>query len=287
MKIKVSSSFGGVISSGSYENARPSFSAELEYDFPEQASVADMTNSVHENQTHLHAICYQQFKEVEQQMIVERINKERKDIRFRKAPNGKLYPSVTSVLNYDADFMIPDYQLQQYASVGNITHARVREYISTGKWVEPKDLKECWGDIVIITKGDLGLGISEGNFPAFLEDYPIEEMKNGEAIFNDEYEYCGEYDFIGIPKGGKWAKLGAEPVPTVFDCKRTIDEEKNFCQESAYAKCLGDKYKQIITVPLNGKTKQGFSTPVVSQKLEYYFTIFTNKRKSFRQRFGC
>jgi hypothetical protein len=284
MKIKVSASYSGVISTGSYENSRPAFSAEVEFDFPQDASSADTKEIIELQQTVLHEVCYGQFKSVEQQMIVERINRERKDIRFRKAPNGKLYPSVTSVLNYDADFQMPDYQLQQYASVGTITHARVREFISTGKWLEPKDIKECWGDIVVVTKGDLGLGISEGDFPAFLAEYPIKELKNGTDLFNEEYEYSGEHDATGIPTGGKWDKLGAKPVPTVFDFKRTISEEKNLCQVSAYAKCLGSEFKQLIIVPINGKTKQGYSIP---DKLDYHFTIFTNKRKEFRKRFGC
>jgi hypothetical protein len=283
MKIKVNSSYSGVISSGSYENSRPGFSAELEYDYT--GNDEGLKSNIELNQKFLHDICFNQFKSVEQQMIVERINKERKDIRFRKAPNGKLMPSVTSILNYDADFSIPDYQLQQYASVGTITHARVAEYIKSGKWVEPKDLKEVWSNIVIVTKGDLQLNVAEGDFPAFLADYPIKDMQNGKTIFNDEFEYCGEMDFTGIPEGGKWAKLGAKPVPTVFDVKRTIDEEKNFCQTSAYAK--PDDYKQVIIVPINNKTKQGYSTPIVTDKLDYYFTLFSNKRKSFRERFGC
>ena len=283
MKIKVNSSYSGVISSGSYENSRPGFSAELEYDY--QGTDEQVKGNIEANQKFLHDICFNQFKSVEQQMIIERINKERTDIRFRKAPNGKLYPSVTSILNYDADFSIPDYQLQQYASVGTITHARVAEFIKSGKWVEPKDLKEIWSNIVIVTKGDLQLNVSEGDFPAFLADYPIEEMKNGETLFNDAYEYCGEYDFIGIPRGGKWAKLGANPVLTLFDVKRTVDEEKNFCQITAYAECLG--IKQFCVVPINGKTKQGYSTPVVSDKKDYYFTLFTNKRKAFRERYGA
>ena len=286
MKIKVSSSYSGVIATGSYENSRPSFSAEVEEDLGSNLSSADEINFIKLRQIMLHEICYQQFKEVEQQMIVERINKERKDIRFRKAPNGKQYPSVTSILNYDADFNMPAHQLQQYASVGSITHSRIKEFISSSKWLEPKLIKECWGDIVIVTKGDLNLDVVEGNFPAFLEEYPIEEMKNGEAVFNIEHEYSGEYDFIGIPRGGKWAKLGAEPILTLFDVKRTIDEEKNFCQESAYADCFIDKPRQIITIPINGKTKQGYSTPLVTKKLDYYFTIFLNKRKEFRKRYG-
>ena len=286
MKIKVASSFGGVISSGSYENAKPSFSAELEFELDNEALEYEV---IKENQELLHQICYGQFKAVEAQMIVERINRERKDIRFYKAPNGKLYPSVTSVLNYDSDFGIPPHQLQQYASQSNICHARVANFVTTSKWSEPKELKECHSDIVICTKGDLGLDIDAGSFPNFLEYYPILEMENGKEMFDDELEVSGLPDLIGIPDidKGKWKKTLPEikKVKTVFDVKRTVDEEKNLCQVFIYGKPQG--IEQGIIIPLNNKTKQGFSSPLVSQKKDYYTAIFTNKRKAFRERFGC
>jgi hypothetical protein len=284
MKIKVSSSYSGVIATGSYENSRPAFSAEVECEADD-----NFLNDIPVIQKQLHEICYGQFKSVEQEMVVERINKERKDIRFRKAPNGKLYPSLTSVLNYDADFMIPDYQLQQYASQSNICHARTANFISTGKWVEPKDLKECHTDIVICVKGDLGLDIDAGSFPNFLEDFPILDMENGTEIYDDELEICGLPDFMGVPDidKGKWKKVFPEikKVKSVFDVKRSVDEEKNLCQVFGYGKPLG--IKQGVIIPLNNKTKQGYSQPLVSQKHEYYIAILSNKRKSFRGRFGC
>lgn len=290
MKIKIASGYSGVIATGSYENSRPNFSAEIEYDTAEVLTESEIRTIIENGQKNLHDISYGMFKSVEQQMVVERINRERKDIRFRKAPNGKLYPSMTSVLNWDKDFNVPPHELQQYASQSNITHARVHNFISTGKWVEPKDLKECHSDIVICTKGNLKLDTDAGNFPSFLEDYPILEMKNGEVIFDDELEISGEPDFIGIPdiEKGKWKKAFPQikQIPTVFDVKRSAnDDEGHLCQIFGYSKPLG--IKQGCIIPLNNKTKQGFSTPVISDKKDYHLAIVANKRKSFRERFGA
>lgn len=286
-KLKISSSFSGVIASGSYENSRPGFAVEEEFEMDtDQQSEIDFV--IETRQEQLHVLCYERFKSVEQQMIVDRIQKERKDIRFYLAPNGKKYPSVTSVLNYDADFAVTPHQLQQYASQSNIAHARTAHFITTGVWAEPKELKECHTDIVICVKGDLGLDIDAGSFPNFLEDYPILEMNNGETIFDDELEIAGTPDLIGVPdiEKGKWKKAfpGIKKVKTVFDVKRTVDEEKNLCQIFSYGKPLG--IVQACIVPINNKTKQGFSVPVISDKKDFYLAIMSNKRKAFRERFG-
>ena len=290
--IKVGASFSGVIASGSYENSRPGFTAEEEFEISAEESVINdvATSALESRSEELHLICYNAFKAFEQKAIVERIQKERSDIRFYDGPDGK-YPSVTSIINYDSDFGIPPHQLQQYASQSNITHARVAHFIKTGVWDNDyKSLSEIWSDIVIVTKGDLNLSTDSGDFKAFLEDYPINDMKNGEPSFNTVHRYAGTPDFTGIPdtSKGKWKKLeGVKPVKTVFDVKRTVDKEKALMQMSAYRNCEGlTDCKQVIAVPLNDKTQQGFSTPLVSDKVDFYFTMFLNKKKAFSARYG-
>jgi len=195
-KIKISSSFSGVVATGSYENSRPGFAVEEEFDFEGDNSVIDSV--IQTRQEELHVICYERFKEVEQQMVVERIQKERKDIRFYETPVGKL-PSVTSIINFDSDFFMDEQELQQHASRGSITHARVAHYISTGKWVPAKELSECWTDIVIVNKGNLQLEANVGDFPGFLAKYPINDIKNSVEGYNEEFGYAGTPDLTGIP----------------------------------------------------------------------------------------
>lgn len=275
-KLKISSAFSGVVATGSYENARPAFSAEQEFEVDCQTE-EEINYVIEEVQSQLHVICYEKFKAVEQQMIAERIQKERKDIRFYEK-DGVKYPSVTSIINFDSDFFCSETELQQYASQSNITHARVAEFIKSGKWVEPKELSECWTDIVICTKGDLQLDIDAGDFPAFLKKYPMKEMKNfDDPVFNEEFLFAGTPDFQAL----------VDEIPTLADVKRTIDKIKLFMQTAAYSKCKGlENIKQLMGIELNNKTQQGFSKPVIEIRIDNYFSMFLQKRKSFKERYG-
>uniref|UniRef100_A0A6M3J4X9 Uncharacterized protein n=1 Tax=viral metagenome TaxID=1070528 RepID=A0A6M3J4X9_9ZZZZ len=275
--IKIQASVQGVISTGSYQNLRPGYLIEEtieECDYDQDLIVAQ-TKDLYEK-------CYGLLREAEQKAIAERIQRERADLRFRLSPtSGKELPSVTSIINFDADFFVSAEDLTQYASQGQICHARVAEYIRSGKWVEPKTIDSIWTDIVIITKGSLKLSLDSGDFPAFLEKYPISDMKNGEVIYNEEHGYSGELDFIGIPKF-----KDALEIPTVFDVKRTVDKIKGGMQVAAYSKAKG--IKQAILIPLNNKTDQGYSKPTVfnEQQLEGYWKMFLSKREEFKKRYS-
>lgn len=280
MKIKVGASYTGVISRGSYENSRPFFSAELEYDVTD--SSLPITEEINKVQKDLQAICYNNFKACEDQAVVERINKERQDIRFYTNPEGIKVPSVTSIIGFDADMFCSTEELAQYASQSSLCHAQVEEYIKDGIWKEPKEIAKCWADLVVVKKGSLQLETEGWSFPDFLKKYPIKEMKNAFPSFNDQFKYAGTPDFIGIPDFE-----GADKVPTLFDVKRTADNLKNFKQLSAYAKMKGyEDIKQICIVVLNNKTQQGFSKPKVEKNFEGYFNLFCEDRENFRKRFG-
>lgn len=278
MKIKVSAQFSGVISRGSYENSRPGFTAEVEYDTPQ---CDDLMGEIDKVQKDLQKICYDNFKACEEQAVIERIQKERQDIRFYSR-DGLQYPSVTSIIGFDSDMYCSTEDLAQYASQSNLCHAQVAHFIETGEWKEAKEVPGTWADLVIVTKGKLGLETNGWSFPDFLKKYPINEMKNSVHGFNDQYKYAGTPDFMGIPNFE-----GAEKVPTLFDVKRTVDKVKNFKQLAAYAKMLGNNHiKQICIVPLNNKTQQGFSKPVVETRVDQYFEMFLKDREAFHRRFG-
>lgn len=281
MKLKISSSLTGVISRGSYENFRPGFATDLEIEVADNLNKEQIESIIDSNQKWLHQICCQNFKASEEKAIVERINKERADVRFYPSPIGKI-PSVTSIINFDADMFCPPEELAQYASQSNICHEQVRHFIAEGEWKEAKDLSNTWSDIVIVKKGSLMLETDGWSFPDFLKKYPIKDMKNSESSFNEENKYAGTPDFEGIPDFE-----GAEKVPTIFDVKRTADKTKNFKQMAAYAKMKGYNHiKQMCIVVLNNKTKQGFSQPIIEKRIDQYFGWFLKDRESFAKRFG-
>ena len=273
--LKIGAGFEAVIPTGSYQNQRPSFYIEETF---ETETMTD--EELFQRQKTLQEKIYDNFKQAEQKAIVERIEKERSDFRFYTSPSGKSLPSVTSIINYDADFFISPEELRQYSSIGNIIHGQVYEFIKTGKWKEPKEIESLWTDILIVKKGSLQLDWDSVSFTGFLEKYPIANKKNAEAIFNDVDEYAGTPDFYGVPQFKE-----AKEIYTVFDVKRTPDRHKNFMQMAAYAK--PNNIKQMVIVPLSDKTQQGFSKPIVSEDVEGFYQMFLQKRKEFKKRYGA
>lgn len=282
MKIKISSSYTGVISRGAYENARPGFAVDAEFDYNgPQGDDQAFKHCVDVNLKTLQKICYDNFKACEEQAVIERIQKERADIRFYTR-RGVQYPSVTSIIGFDADMYCTPEDLAQYAAQSNLCHAQVAHFIETGEWKEAKDVPGTWADLVIVSKGKLGLETNGWSFPDFLKKYPIKEMKNAVSGFNEIHKYAGTPDFVGIPDFE-----GAEKVPTIFDVKRTPDKVKNFKQMAAYANAEGyGEIKQMCIVPLNNKTQQGFSKPIVETRIDQYFDMFLKDREAFKSRFG-
>lgn len=281
--IKISGSVSGVIATGSYANLRPSFTWEEEWTYyDDEKDNISSDESIQARRQYLYEMSFSLLKQAESKALIERIERERSDLRFKTHPEtGKVSPSVTSIINYDADFFVSAEDLRQYASQGNCIDARVRHYIDKGVWVAPKDIKGLWTDIVILKKGSLALTPDVGDFPAFLEKYPIGQMSTRERMFSDDDLFNGELDFDGVPNF-----KDAKEIATVFDVKRTPDKIKNGMQLSAYCKMAN--CKQGIIVPLSGKTNQGFSKPIVydEKTLEGYFKMFLQKREEFKKRYG-
>jgi len=274
--IKITGGISGVIATGSFQNLRPTFSWEETIEDCEMTDI-EITERIKE----LYGKSFAMLKEAEQKAIVERIQRERQDLRIILSDKGNLLPSVTSIIGYDADFFVSPEELTQYASQGNIIHSKVTHFINTKEWVLAKALQDVWTDIVILTKGNLKLEVDIGDFPEFLKKYPISGMTVGTRFMYDDEGYCGTPDFIGIPDFKEALK-----IPTMFDVKRTPDVIKNGMQLAAYCKYY--KLKQAIVVPLNDKTAQNFSKPVIydEKKLEGYFQMFKNKQKEFKQRYS-
>jgi len=269
MKIKLTSGFTGVISTGSYENTRPDFRAEIEYEAEDKSGIGDALDELQE-------LCRDRFKAVEAKLIAERIQKEREDIRFYGS-----YPSVTSIINWDADFFVSPVDLAQYAAQGNLIDAQAKHFILTGEWKHASEVEGTWGDIVVCKKGSLHLPVEGWDFPAFLEKHPLEDMKVGGPVISHEHKFGGTPDIRVCYYGG---------LKTLADIKRTPDKLKHFKQTAAYIMAeeeMGESpYEQMMLIPLNDKTQQGWSKPMVSTEIDQFKKAFLKDRETFKRRFG-
>jgi len=290
--LEITSSFTGTISTANYENSKPLFSVKEVVEL-DQEVMNDLDDKYIENrQKQLHDLCYNQFKQIADQLYAERIAKTYKNIRFYDGIGGKKYPSVTSIINMDKDFGIPQDELQQYASRGTIIHKQVEIFLKTGTWMMPYNIAEVSSDWLTVKNGNLGLDCSDVDFMAFYKDYPFKVISQEETVLNHEYRYGGRQDIlcrIESSNPGKWAKVDKVKfdVPTILDIKTstTLDKINGLMQQSAYAKSQPD-VQQIGLIHLTKSNKCGYATPVVETNLDRYFNLFLNKLEQFRQRYG-
>ena len=275
-KVRVSAGFSGKIPTGSFQNSAPSFHAEIEFETDEVGP--GLLEEINATQKQLHAMSYQNFKIVADAAKIEKIKNDLKGFRFYKGLHGE-YPSVTTIIDPDFTPWCSEDDLRIATSEGNINHARAAHFIATGEWVDVKKLDGIAPDL-LICKGKF---LDAWDFPAFLKKYPLQQMKNGHVLVNDEFRYAGTNDGeCFYPLAGE---KDAELVPTIFDFKRTPDKDKNFTQMAAYARCM-DGIRQMMIIPANAETQQGFSKPILSGSVEKYFEVFLSKRKTFEETYG-
>ncbi len=203
------------------------------------------------------------------------------EIRLHTNPvTGKVSPSVTSIIGFDQDFYVSESDLLQYAAQGSIIDLRARYLINNSEWLPAAKVVGTTKHMLVLAEGSLGLSEDAGDFPAFLQKYPVSDMITMSRLFHKDDLYSGELDFTGVP-----LFKGTEQVSTVFDIKRTASKESNGMQLAAYCKLLG--FHQGIIVQLNDKTKQGFSKPKVynREELDKYYEMFLEKRELFRDHY--
>ncbi len=208
--------------------------------------------------------------------------REERDLRFNINPvTGIKSPSVTTIINFDADFFVSEKDLAEYAAQGSIIDAKVRQYINTGVWVAASEMPCVASWVDVLAKGDLGLKSDAGDFLGFLKRYPFKDMTTLSRLYHKEDLYNGEVDFIGTP-----LFQGAEESCTVVDIKRTASKGKNGMQLAAYCQMMN--FHQGIIVVINDKTKQGFSKPKVYDRdmIDMYYQQFLVKREEFRDYYG-
>lgn len=275
-EIELCGSMSALVSTGPFENQTVFLS------FKETLSCEFTDEEIKEKQKYLFkTFCSDPIEFQERELAIKAIQKEFKHLRILKCPKcDKSHPSLTTVRDFDSKgFYISDADLDIAIALGTIADLRCRDFVKTGVWKDAKDIDLCKPHLVTL-KGTSG--ITEANnfdFPAFLKKYPIKDLVNGERFFNCEYEFTAEPDLLSTPVGD-WA----ENVPSVLDYKRNVDKVSAFTQMSAIAKHYG--LKQMVAIPVNGETAQGFSKPVVSKDIDGYFEVFLDKRRKFRKRYN-
>jgi len=287
--IEITASYTGTISTGQWENLKPFFALKetLEYD-PDTQELPD--EKIIERQAELQKINEDAFKRQDAIAYQEKIANTYKNIRFYDVGDKK-YPSVTSIINMDKDFHIPPDELNQFSSRGTLIHKQVEIFLTTGEWKVPKDIEECSFEYLSVVNGNLGLDFEDVDFRAFYESYPFKVIECEKTVVNNDHQYAGRVDIIGIieeENKAKWDKVEGVKygVPTIFDVKTatTIDKIHGFTQGAAYARAEG--IEQICLIPLTKENKCGFAKALTTTNIERYFNLFLNKRKLFRDRYG-
>ncbi len=291
--IELTASFTGKISTGQFENESPFFSAKDTIEMEvEEVETAEIDKFIKTRQSELKDICYDQFKKHAEIAYQEKVAKSYKQIRFYEAGNGQKYPSVTSIINMDANFFTAPDELAQMAARGTIIHKQIEIYLSTGKWVEPKEVPEIAFQVMTVVTGSLGLAVDDVNFVNFYRDYPFKLISQESTVINHENKYAGRFDILCVIEStnkGKWDKVDGVvfDVPTILDIKTgaSLDKAKGMIQQAAYSYCLPE-VKQIGLIHLTKENQCGYAKPAISSKLDSYFSIFLNKRKQFAERYG-
>jgi hypothetical protein len=266
MKTKeISVGLSGVISTASWENLRPSFNivAELEEGETDEECFAKLRGTLRA-----------QFEMEANRAKTDLIEKQYSNIRFREK-DGKKFPSVTSILDWDKTWRVTQDELNQYAARGTIVHKLIEIYYKTGEWKIPVEIDELKEEVAILLGGSLGFSWTDCTHELFIEKYgdKIKVEKTEQIVFNDEILYSGQYDLKG----------SYDNVSAIIDFKTGAYDMR---QLAAYAVCETG-IKRLVVLPV-GPTdnKCGYKKPVICDTINDQFKDFLKARKKFRLRFG-
>lgn len=280
MKLKISSGFQGVLPTGSYSNMRPSFSAEIEYEFD-----GDAQTEISKQQTMLHDICFKKFQAIAEQARIDLVKSQKANIRFHtiKDEEGKdiQVPSVSSIASFDVDLPdMPEHELQQYASQGNLADLQCRHYLSTGAWESDLvKIPETFTDLRVLSNGNLKLDPLVFNFPAFVEKFKISGMVEGKFCSSLKHKFAGTPDIQTLYMDGK---------KYLADWKRT-PVKGHFRQLALYLICMKETYPDekpydgLMLIPVKSDTAQGFSKPMISMEVAQWEAAGLKAREQFKK----
>lgn len=280
-KTEITVSMTGTIPTASFENFKPLYAIKKEF---EQELTDLEINNIVEN---LRGFVENKLNADFLRGIKKRIEKQRSDMRFYEF-DGKIYPSVTSIINpFGIDY--DPYLLSQYAARGTIVHKQAEKMLKIiAEGEEPKALdpkiiktKEIQDAVKLVENGTLGLSWKDCNPVGFWKKYgdDIEVEKIEFKVKNDRYLFAGTADIVGKYKEQR----------AILDWKTASNYsgnklEKYKMQLSAYAKCVGAKVGVIL--PLKPKNKSGFGKPIVIENIEPYWAKFLEAREKYREIYG-
>lgn len=261
------------IPTGSYENYKPSYSIHETFEIE-----GDSKEAISKKHDELKKILRSKLNNDYEYFKIERIKKQRKDIRFYPV-GDKQFPSVTSITGCLVVIEMPVELLKQYGARGTIVHKQIEHFFKTNKWEE--DITKIPGtktSYIILKQGSLNLRIKDCNFMGFWDKYSkdIEPIANEVILYNEEHQYAGTADLVCKYKGEK----------AILDFKTSSsyegDKLRNYWKQcAAYAKCI-DATKLLIA-PLNPKNKSGFGNIMEENDINYYFNLFLQDRDAFRE----
>ena len=267
MKVKeIKSSLSATVPIGAYENLKPGFEMVCELAEGEDVDKAFK---------YMNSYIKTMLESFSNNAKAELIEKQYSGIRFYEK-DGKKYPSVTSILNWNIDWKISEDQLQQYGARGTIVHKLIEKYLESGKWVNPNEIQELESEVATITAGSLKLDWKDCSYEKAIEAVKgdLEVLKTELELYNNEHLYAGRTDVYGSYKG----KM------SIIDFKTGTTADMR--QLAAYAVCLKD-VEQLVIVPV-GPTdnKSGVKKPIISTDIQGEFKKFMYARSAFRERFG-
>ena len=186
------------------------------------------------------------------------------EVKFREK-DGKKYVSVTQVISPEPYTGNP-----LYGERGTILHRVFEGIVTKGEYVwdvtdeEKKKLKPV-------------CNIDDFHYKWIMEDKRFGFRNSERRVFNEEYLYSGRYDADGMFDG----------VPCIYDLKSgkmsKKEQDKAFMQMSAYINCIDISIPKMVIIPINPKDKQ---EPIVSDKIDFYYGRFIEKRLQFRKEYG-
>jgi hypothetical protein len=267
LKIKeITVGLSGVIPVAAYENLRPSYSMTVE---PTNG------NTPEEIFNYCEQYLKQRFDLQANIAKTDFVAKQYSRIRFYEK-DGKKYPSVTSILNWNKEWAIPEANLNLYAARGTIIHELIEEYLVSGKWVEPESIDSLAEEVALLKLADQDKWWEECSHKAFIDKYRgnIKAETFEKEVYNDKELYAGREDILGLYEGKR----------SIMDIKS--GSVHDFRQLAAYAMCE-EGIEQLVIFPV-GKTdnKCGYMQPKICTTINNEYQEFLKARALFKQQFG-
>ena len=267
MRVKeITVSLSGTIGTAPYENFKPSFSMTMEL-----LEGDDENKAFNTAKDYLHNL----FELEANRAKIDLIEKQYSNIKFREK-DGKKYPSVTSILNWEKTWKIPEDELKQYSARGVVVHKLIELYLETKEWRNPLDIPALKEEVSILMSGSKGFSWEDCSHIAFMEKYRDKiEVKSIECeVFNSQQLYSGRYDIKGKYEG----------IPSIMDFKTGSDYDMR--QLAAYAVCE-EGIEQLVILPVGPtENKTGIKKPIVCDTIQDQFKDFIKARARFKERFG-